>query len=175
MTETNGLDMGACGQNPCHFYCLSSNRKTAPLLFGFCILKHLCPLVWMSCYSIIRFTQSHMAGLCHAGGFSLGVQGGQILLEHECQGMPQHWKTSCPVNHPTLPAYCCLLSNPPFMGLPCLESKRNLEIPGKKTCVRQGGERLGSIPPSGGGKVSPEVAAPKSRASGRMCAARRIG
>jgi len=42
-------------------------------------------------------------------------------------------------------------------------------------CHRQGGEWLGSIPPSGEGRVSPEVAAPKSRASGRMCAARRIG
>lgn len=42
-------------------------------------------------------------------------------------------------------------------------------------CHRQRGEWLGSIPPSGGSRASLEVAARKSGASGRMCAARRIG
>lgn len=68
--------------------------------------------------------------------------------------------------------FYCPLPNSPFMGHPCLESKRDLEIPGKKICVTEREERgcvaylLLEAPRGGSTKV---------QGSGRMCVAMRIG
>lgn len=109
--------------------------KLPPLFFGFCILKHLRPLVWMIFLSCSKIHSVTRGQLCHAGCLSLGIQGGHILLEHEWQSMPQCWRISCPVNLPSLPLLPSLQYTLPGSSLPSEQS--NLEIPGEKTCVTE--------------------------------------
>lgn len=94
-----------------------------------------------------------------------------------CEGMNvracHRTETSSPVNLPVpplLPSVQSALRGLRLAG----EQKRPGDSWQEDVCHRQGGKGLGGIPPSGGGTVSPEVAAPKSRAS-RESDALRIG
>lgn len=73
-------------------------------------------------------------------------------------------KISCSVNFPPLLLLPSVQST--LLGLPLFGGqKKPVNFRQEDIFHRQGGERLGSIPPSGGGKASLWVEIPKSRAS----------
>lgn len=145
ITETNGLDFGVCVQNPLSFLLLKFQQENCHIV-GFCVLKHLNPLVWMMLIytdillSYIRFTQSHM-GSCltcqqYLPGYSRWANSAKAWIPWACH------RTEKPAPLWTSLFHLCYpLSNPPFKGYACLQSKRDLEISGKKTCVTDREER----------------------------------
>ena len=166
ITETNGLDFGVCVQNP---LLLKFQQENCHIV-GFCILTHLNPLVWMMLiytdillYKIHSITHGQLFDMSAVSPWVFKV--GKFCESMNSLGMSQNWKTSSPVNLPIPPLLPSVQSTIQGLRLPG-EQKRPGDSWQEDMCHRQGGEGLGGIPPSGGGKVSPEVAAPKSRASG---------
>lgn len=127
ITETNGLDFGVCVQNPLSFLLLKFQQENCHIV-GFCILKHLNPLVWMmSIYtdillSYIRFTQSHM-GSCltcqqYLPGYSRWANSAKAWIPWACH------RTEKPAPLWTSLFHLCYpLSNPPSRVTPAWRAK----------------------------------------------------